>query len=198
MPRTLATLMGLGAVLCIVIGGELAVVGSDDLAPTSSPPLQPPAPPSVAVELVAPAVDQGALVDRILARPLFSPDRRPPPVLAVVEPAPAALPRLTGVLVDKRGGSAIFAAAGGSRPLVAQVGGQVGNYIVESIKAGEVTLSGPGGTLVLKPRLAVASNIESAGPRAGIPAPSNTTLSATPSLYGLPDFPGPASNTSRP
>jgi hypothetical protein len=197
MLRTVMTMMGLGAVLCAVIGGELAAVGSDNLVLTSSPPLQSPAPSSAAVEFIAPAVDRGAVVDRILARPLFSSDRRSPPAPTPVEQAPAALPRLTGVLVYKHSGSAIFAAAGGSKPLVAQVGGQVGNYTVESIKAGEVTLSGPGGTLVLKPRLANAPDTGSAVSMAAIPVPSNTTLGATPLLYGLRDFPGPASKTAR-
>ena len=197
MLRKMVTLMGLGAGLCVVIAGELAAVGSDNLAQTSSPQLESPAPSSTAVELIAPAADRGALMDKVLARPLFSPDRRAPSAPVSVEQAPAALPRLTGVLVDKHSGSAIFAAAGGSKALVAQVGGQVGNYTVESIKAGEVTLSGPGGTLVLKPHSAAAPDTGSAISMASIPVRSNTTLGATPSLYGLPDFPGPASKTVR-
>ncbi len=95
--------------------------------------------------------DRSMLVDGVLARPLFAATRRPIAALAASAPLPASLPRLAGILVNGHSRSAIFAVAGEGRPLVVQEGAQVGGHTVQSIKAGQVTLSGSGAPQVLRP-----------------------------------------------
>jgi hypothetical protein len=92
-----------------------------------------------------------AWVGPILARPLFSPDRRP---AAGMDDAAAAgvpgLPRLTGILVGPFGRSAIFA-SNASKPIVLGEGGRIDAYTVQSIDAAEVQLDGPSGVQRLQP-----------------------------------------------
>jgi hypothetical protein len=82
-----------------------------------------------------------------LARPLFSRDRRPTndEPNAGAGTALGALPRLTGVVIGPFGQSAIFAATDGGRPTVVTAGQTLGQYTVEKIEAGGVTVSGPEG-----------------------------------------------------
>ena len=111
----------------------------------------------------------------ILARPLFSPGRRP--MAAAAGPASGtALPRMTGVVVTPEGSRAIFAGPGG-KPVVVEVGGQIGPYAVRSINAGQVTLSGPDGTRVVSPMF---------DPR----APAPPAAGGAPGLPGLPGLSG--------
>lgn len=89
----------------------------------------------------------------LLARPLFTPGRRPPAAAAAAEPPAAAAaepPRLAGVLAAPDGARAIFAAEG--RALVVGEGGAVGPFTVRAIADGVVTLAGPGGVRTLRPR----------------------------------------------
>ena len=93
--------------------------------------------------------DDRQQVKRLLARPLFSQNRRPPadtPDSVVVAPR---LPRLTGVVVSSAGGFAIFANSEGGKPIVVREGDQVGVATIETVSAGQVTLRGPAGTVVL-------------------------------------------------
>jgi hypothetical protein len=94
-----------------------------------------------------------AWVQHILARPLFSRDRRPTPVIAKAgsDPLLASLPRLTGVLVGPFGRSAIFASDSGGKALVIVEGGNVGPYTVQAIEPGRVTIAGPEGVRQLQP-----------------------------------------------
>ncbi len=127
-------------------------------------------------------------VDAILARPLFSPDRRPTPV-AASGPAAAAvngLPRLAGVLVSSFGRSAIFAPASGGKPLTAAEGARLGPYTVQSIEVGQVTVLGPDGVQVLHPSF----DPNAARPENPTPAPSPTPA--------VPRVPGPGQRTSQP
>ena len=93
-------------------------------------------------------------VETILARPLFSRDRRPAAAPAASAATPDNLPRLTGVAVSPAGRHAIFAAATGGKPLVASVGDHVAGYVVQAIEPGAVTILGPGGPRVLQPGFA--------------------------------------------
>ena len=90
----------------------------------------------------------------ILARPLFSPSRRPPSSKA---PIPAAteeeLPRLSGVLVSASGGLAIFAGPD-DKPAILHVGDRLGSFVVRAISDGAVTLDGPSGRQLLHPAFA--------------------------------------------
>lgn len=108
---------------------------------------------SVAVaapEVVAPDHTNEWLAS-ILARPLFSPDRRPPAGGSVVAGAGlAGLPRLSGVMVGPFGRSAIFAPDGG-KPLIVAEGGRIAAWTVQTIRANTVEVVGPDGRRTLEP-----------------------------------------------
>ena len=92
-------------------------------------------------------------VQTILARPLFSPNRRlaarPDGFVGVA--AANSLPRLAGVIVGPGGRRAIFALAGGGHPLVVAEGGRIGRYLVRAIVPGQVTLTDAEQQLVVRP-----------------------------------------------
>lgn len=149
--RALAGLLGLIVMLAVTIALELPGIVADDGAMIATVPSPTPLRPSAATPARLARVDQAELVDGILARPLFAVTRRPAAVAARAATAPANLPRLAGILVNGGSRSVIFAAREGGRPVVAQEGAQVGAYTVQSIEAGQVTLSGPSGAQVLHP-----------------------------------------------
>jgi hypothetical protein len=89
----------------------------------------------------------GSLSD-ILARPVFSPDRRP------IGPGPRSivgLSRLTGIVVMGSRKVAIFAAPSGGKPVIAEEGSRINAYEVKSISDSGVTVVGPEGTTVMTP-----------------------------------------------
>lgn len=96
------------------------------------------------------ADDSDAWVATILARPLFAPDRRLPAAAAAPTVGPAALPRLSGVLVSLSDRFAIFADTDGKFSIVRE-GGRAGPWLVMAIAPDEVTVLGPGGKQVLRP-----------------------------------------------
>jgi general secretion pathway protein N len=87
-------------------------------------------------------------VATILARPLFSPDRRPLETGGEAEAGPG---RLTGVMVTSTGKTAIFAGPANGRPLAVREGEHVGRDIIASISADAVTIVGSGGQRILHP-----------------------------------------------
>jgi hypothetical protein len=89
-------------------------------------------------------------LNEIMARPLFSPTRRP------VETTVSGLPRLTGIVVAGSERVAIFAAPGNQNPIVAHSGARVGAYEVQTIGDEGVTVAGPGGTTLIRPIFDVA------------------------------------------
>jgi hypothetical protein len=90
-------------------------------------------------------------VATILARPLFSPDRRPSAEAAMIaDHTVSGLPRLSGIMVGPSGRSAIFAAHD-SKPIVVAEGGRVGAYTIKSIDPDQVRLVGPHGAQILTP-----------------------------------------------
>lgn len=108
---------------------------------------------AVAAAPLAAVLDHtGAWVSTILARPLLSPDRRPPSVASAAAGAGVSdsLPRLSGVLVGPFGRSAIFA-ADGAKPIVVGEGGRINAWTVRLIEAGEVQVTGPGGSRTMHP-----------------------------------------------
>lgn len=130
----------------------------------------------------APGPDQVARwAATILARPLFSPGRRPP-AAAAAAPSIAAptLPRVAGIVVTPAGRRAIFAEKG-TKPLVLGEGGQISGFTVQSIQAGQVTVRGPEGVRVLSPTF---------DPDAAPPASAPGAPPAPPglSIPGLPGF----------
>jgi hypothetical protein len=129
---------------------ELGRGGADGTAGLAAPRAAP-APPAAPAQ--APAMDRSEeWVATILARPLFSPDRRAPLDEAQSSAtAPDVLPRLTGVLVSPAGKTAIFANPIGGKPIALREGGRIGGFTVQAIEAGQVTLTGPEGAKVLRP-----------------------------------------------
>ncbi len=89
-------------------------------------------------------------LNAIMARPLFSPTRRP------VETTVSGLPRLTGIVVTGSERVAIFAAPANEHPIVAHSGTRVGAYEVQTIADDGVTVVGPGGTVLIRPIFDVA------------------------------------------
>lgn len=89
-------------------------------------------------------------VATILARPLFSPTRRPKEDAAAA-PAAApvtALPRMTAIMIDGARRSAIF--DGNGKPTVLPEGGHLGPFTIQSIEPQQVTIIGPDGKRIVR------------------------------------------------
>jgi hypothetical protein len=103
-----------------------------------------------AVQNDRPAINQ--LTAAILARPLFSPTRRPPEAAATGHSeTPLSDMRLTGILITPDQHLAIFAPAGG-KPLVRAEGDMISDWRIESIASQSVSLTGPTGATTLEPK----------------------------------------------
>jgi hypothetical protein len=90
-----------------------------------------------------------------LARPLFSSTRRPPEAAANESATNSDLAdmRLTGIVTEPEHHLAIFAVNGAAKPLRVTEGEAVSGWRIDSITPHEVSLSGPGGTKTLEPKL---------------------------------------------
>ena len=120
-----------------VIAAELAtVVGTEQAVPDAAPQPMPSAPPPQ--ERPGHQDQSAAWALAALARPLFTPDRRPPGPDAAPVPPP----------VSREGRRAIFAA--GDKPVVVGEGSRIDTWTVQAINAGSVTLAGPDGPRVLR------------------------------------------------
>jgi len=162
-------LSGLGLVSAALV----AVIAFETTGTPVPPSAVAPPPPPLGLPVAADA-DVQALVPVILARPLFSPDRRPkagPAAVGVTDD----MPRLAGMLIDRSDRHAIFQPTGDAKPVIVAVGDQVGGYKVQEITAEAVTLAGPKGTLVLQPK----------------PDPSLVNATPAQALPGIPPRPGP-------
>jgi len=89
-----------------------------------------------------------------LARPLFSPNRRPPMQVAGPPTERQGLPRLSGVVIDGPRRLAFFAGPEIGRTIVAEAGAALGRWTVVAIAADAVTLLGPDGEQQMQPRFA--------------------------------------------
>jgi general secretion pathway protein N len=140
--------LGLGVALLALSG----IVASEIMARQSTPdrPSIPTAP--ISARQWPNPIEAANQIDGILrdtlARPIFSPDRRPVASNARVT---SGLPRLTGIVVTGPQKTAIFASPPGGRPITAEEGGHVGAYEVVEITTAGVTISGPDGTKVITP-----------------------------------------------
>ena len=104
--------------------------------------------------------DLGLAAAAVIARPLFSPERRPPSATRPTAPeSPRAdeMPRLSAVIVGPRDRRAIFIGADGKSRAVSE-GDSIGGMRVRTIAPGQVTLTGPSGDRVVRPGLAPRSN----------------------------------------
>jgi len=171
----------LGGIIALELGRRLP--DSDLVVPATAPLSAPAAPVSTPA---ADADNAGRRVVEVLARPLFSPGRRPAAQAAAAPPAAVApLPRMTGVIVTPAGRRAIFA-NGTGKPVVVMEGERIGVYSVQSIEAGRVTLAGPDGQRVVAPAFDLKPAARAAGPAPGLPG-----LPGLQGLAGLPGLDGP-------
>ena len=148
--------LGLAAVICC----ELRAGG----AARPRPPQVTPLPRVARAEPSAAGLEAwaAAKVAAILRRPLFRPNRRPASAAvleaAAGDPPPGeALPRLAGIVVTGSARRAIFAGEDG-KAVVATESGRLGALRVVRIAADRVTVAGPSGTFVLRPRWQAASS----------------------------------------
>jgi hypothetical protein len=86
-----------------------------------------------------------------LARPLFREDRRPVKTADVAGPRGEGPVRLTGVITGESGNRAIFMSGENAKPIVAQVGAHVGDFVVRSIEAGHVEVEADGMIRTMNP-----------------------------------------------
>jgi hypothetical protein len=120
-------------------------------------------------------------VDMILARPLFSPSRRPPASAAGSGTSGPGFPRLTGIVIMPHRREAIFAVAGRTQPIVMIEGSRLNGVLIKSIDAGAVVIVDAAGTRRLRPSFAPAT-------AASGPAPA-ASGGANPIMLGLPPVP---------
>jgi hypothetical protein len=155
----LAVLLALMAALGGMLAFEIGKAPEDGDVQAQAANLAPPVP---APTPAAPVVDRQELVGDVLARPLLNPNRRPPEPArpAPADATPDSLPRVAGVIIHSGRKSVIFAPSGAGKAIVAQEGGQVGAYLVEAIAPGQVRLSGPGGTRLIRPRFSSSPPVQ--------------------------------------
>jgi hypothetical protein len=149
---------GLSAVVLLLSGTIAYEVFGRDAAPTGQS--AGPGRPVVAIApntraagpqsdpAAGPQSDIDARVGEVLARPVFSPDRRP---VATGTRTAAGLTRLTGIVITGSRKVAIFAAQAGGRPVVAEEGSHISAYELKAISDTGVTVVGPTGTMVMAP-----------------------------------------------
>jgi general secretion pathway protein N len=139
---------------CLTFAGVIAVglkPAADDEAAVSAST----APTGAAVAVHRqPSTHVDELLTTVLSRPLFSSTRRPPQSAANDGPSNADLgdTRLTGIITEPGLHLAIFA-VNGAKPLRLTEGEAVSGWRIESITPREVSLSGPGGTKTLEPKI---------------------------------------------
>ncbi|HVB18132.1 MAG TPA: hypothetical protein VNF04_16470 [Stellaceae bacterium] len=90
------------------------------------------------------------LLTAALARPLFSPTRRPPVAEGPVD-FDLSDKRLAGIVIEAGRRLAIFAVTG-AKPLTLSEGEIVNGWEIENITPQEVSLRGPAGTRTLQPK----------------------------------------------
>ena len=137
-----------------------------------------------------------------LARPLFSSTRRPPQSAPDDSATGSDLAdiRLTGIVTEPEHHIAIFA-VNGAKPLRLTEGEAVSGWQIERITPREVSLSGPGGTKTLEPKLdpnlvRAAGSTPAANPGAGLPAQPAPTANEPPRRRGRVQPGAPTANTA--
>ena len=165
--RAVLTLLLCGCALFgVVILAELHAAAPGDLAGIARAVRLPAAP---AAHPAPQAPRLARLVATTLARPLFSPTRRPPPQSGGGAGAGIADMRLTGIVTAPGERLAIFAVAG-ARPVIVKEGEEVSGWRIDGITPGAVSVSGPGGTTTLQPKSDKSLNRTSPG-AAAVPVP---------------------------
>jgi len=102
----------------------------------------------------APSADLDALIDEILARPLFNASRTPRERDANDEPEKKVRPqlqaRLTGIMIGPEAREALFEHAG-DKPVALREGSEIDGWKVAAIRSAEVVLTSEFGEEVVKP-----------------------------------------------
>jgi general secretion pathway protein N len=180
----------------LIFGGvivvDLEAATDDEVAVSAS---TAPAGAGVAVHR-QPSTHVDELLATVLSRPLFSSTRRPPPTAANDSQSSADLgdTRLTGIITEPGRHLAIFA-VNGAKPLRLTEGEAVSGWRIESITPREVSLSGPGGTKTLEPKidpsLAQGPAPAPVNPAARPPVPLPAAAAALPRPGVPPTIPNP-------
>jgi general secretion pathway protein N len=151
-----------------------------------------------------PRVELEDLLRVALARPLFSATRRPPQTEGNAATDPGLTDtRLTGIVTEPDHRVAIFAITG-AKPVALTEGETVSGWRIDSISPREVSLSGPGGTKILQPRIdqdAVAqprSPPAGAGAGRGVAGPAPPRPGAAPVPGARPPPAAPSRNPAAP
>ena len=158
--------------LLLLLGvGLAALAATEILAGLQAPPPADRSAATVATASAGPLPDiLPGQVSALLARPPFSPDRRPDP--AAASGADPRLPHLTGITVSSGDRRAIFAGPNGARSAVLGQGDQIGVYRVQTISPAEVVLTGPDGAHTVRPTFSAApSPVPIAPPPFVVPVP---------------------------
>jgi hypothetical protein len=109
--------------------------------------------PQAAAHDTQPEGSPDQLVAAVLARPLFSPDRRPAHGPAAgVGAADPALPRLAGIISSSIEAVAIFQGTAGTKPVVARHGETVDGWTVMTIAVGQVILRKANNQITVTPQ----------------------------------------------
>jgi hypothetical protein len=188
---TLVSLLAGCVVLAAIVVAELTATPAapENEAVAAVTPRAATAPPPARPEIGA---QYGAMIATILARPLFSATRRPPPAAdAPTEDAAFADTRLAGIVTEPGHRFAVFAPAG-AKPLLVKEGDMVSGWRVDSITPLAVSLSGPGGTKTLQPKIDPNLAPPSPPPMAStlVPAPPvNAASFRPPPRPGMPPVP---------
>jgi hypothetical protein len=138
---------------CVIFGAilflEISAADHSTTAPTTSLEASDPLPALHRLS-IAPAAPP---IAAILARPLFSPSRRPPQNAGgnTADDAGLGDSRLAGIVIEPGHRFAIFAPEG-AKPLTVTEGETVSGWRVDSISPREVSLTGPDGTRTLQPK----------------------------------------------
>lgn len=146
-------MLTLAGVLLLVIGWEIAERPHADPATRyeRAAEAQTPAP-------LLHADDLGSRVATVLARPPFSPDRRPAEQAEAGSAGVPGLPRLTGIIVGPFGRRAIFDGHG-RESIVVDEGGRIDAYTVQSIDMAQVEMLGPNGMQRVRPAFGNAAQV---------------------------------------
>lgn len=172
-PRGVLIALGTACIgLAAVIGAEIFVNRPQPAGETTVRPAAPFVRAGTVDATVSPE-QHATWFQEIVARPLFSPDRRP---TATDAHSVRGLPRLTGIIVNGTRRIAIFAAASGGAGTVVEAGSRVGAYEVKDVTDAGVTVVGPEGVTVIRPIFDTGPPVRGAKsaplPRPEIPKPA--------------------------
>lgn len=146
-------LSGLCAGLSLVVTAEFFFLTEQNNSPVTGTATRT----TTLIETTGPATDMDAIVAAILARPLFTPGRRPPqiasfaPIAETEEEAPRQLRgRLAGVTIRPGVREALFMREG-QKPMAVNVGGEIDGWRISAIEPDRVILSSASGDQTIKP-----------------------------------------------